>query len=399
MPPPRAAALSMWAPPAVLVLVWTVATAVGPTSDTDINDLYVYSFIRDQVLAGDVPYRDFLFEYPPLALLPIVLGNGAVALSILMLASALALQALCGALAGPRAAWLFVALPVVCGALVRTHFDLLPAALTVGALVAVTRGRPALAGALLGAGAMTKLFPALLVGVFAAWLLSRGQGRAAVRCVAAAAAVIAVVLSPFVVLGGLDNMVRFHLERPVQIESVPASVLFVLGGSEVTGNPLRPDRFKSNGLDGGSAVTVQILFAVASIVVIALVTLLAARRGRGTQEHLILATLGVLLAFVALGKVLSPQFVIWLAPFAALLLAVRGRGHRAIAGLLIAATAVTQLEFPSRYFDLVAGDDSVVALVGLRNVLLLTALSATVAALARSPRRDAVQPHTGSAPH
>jgi len=375
------------APAAALVVVWCVATTVGPTSSVEINDLFVYSVFRDALFDGGIPYRDFPFEYPPLALIPIALGDGALALAALMLAAALALQALCGALAGRRAAWLCVALPVVCGALVRTHFDLVPAALTIGALVAVTRARPALAGALLGAGAMTKLFPALLVGVLAAWLLGRGQRAAALRCVATAVAVIIVVAAPFLALGGLDDMVRFHLERPVQIESTPATVLFALDGSRVTGAPVRPDRFKSNGLDGGAAGVVEPLFAAASVLGILLVIGLALR-GR-SKEHLILATLGVLLAFVALGKVLSPQFVIWLAPFAALLLALRGPGHRLIAGLLVAAIVITQVEFPSRYFDLVAGDNFVVAIVGLRNVLLLAALSATVATLARSPRHEA----------
>jgi hypothetical protein len=107
----------------------------------------------------------------------------------------------------------------------------------------------------------------------------------------------------------------------------------------------------------------------------------------------VLATLGVLLAFVALGKVLSPQFVVWLAPFAAVLFAWGGR--RVIAGLLVAATVLTQIEFPSRYFDLVDGENGIVALVGLRNLLLLAALSATVAALARSPRPAGEQLRSG----
>jgi CPA1 family monovalent cation:H+ antiporter len=58
-------------------------------------------------------------------------------------------------------------------------------------------------------------------------------------------------------------MVRFHLERPVQIESTAATVLEVVGGSSVTGDPIIHDAYKSNGLDGGAADAVQALFAVA----------------------------------------------------------------------------------------------------------------------------------------
>ena len=47
----------------------------------------------------------------------------------------------------------------------------------------------------------------------------------------------------------------------MQIESTPAVVLSALGDSFVTGTPDRPDRFKSNGLDGGPADAVAALFS------------------------------------------------------------------------------------------------------------------------------------------
>ena len=56
-------------------------------------------------------------------------------------------------------------------------------------------------------------------------------------------------------------------------------------------------------------------------------------------------------AFVALGKVLSPQYLIWLLPLVPL---VGGRrGIRAVA-LLAVACVLTQLWFPFRYWQLVA---------------------------------------------
>ena len=115
---------------------------------------------------------------------------------------------------------------------------------------------------------MTKLYPALLVPIAVVWLLGRGERRAAVRGVAAFAAVVLAVSLPFVGDGYVEQ-VRFHLERPVQIESSPASVLFALGDSYVTGDPVRHDRFRSNGLDGGPADLVAALFAAALVVTLA----------------------------------------------------------------------------------------------------------------------------------
>ena len=75
-----------------------------------------------------------------------------------------------------------------------------------------------------------------------------------------------------------------------------------------------------------------------------------------------------LLAFVTLGKVFSPQYVIWLAPFAALAWV---WGQRAVALLVAAAIVLTHVEFPSRYFDLINVRTDVVLIVAARNVLLL----------------------------
>jgi hypothetical protein len=155
-------------------------------------------------------------------------------------------------------------------------------------------------------------------------------------------------------------------------------VLFALGGSQVTGTNLRPDRFKSNGLDGGEARLVAALFAAALVLALVAVVALAGRGG--DVRHLVLTGFAALLAFVALGKVLSPQYVIWLAPFAALAWV---WGQRAVAALTAAAIVLTHVEFPSRYFDLINVRTDVVLVVAARNALLIVALGLLVAALTR----------------
>jgi hypothetical protein len=203
-------------------------------------------------------------------------------------------------------------------------------------------------------------------------------------------AVVAAGVVPFLATGGITGMVRFHLDRPVQIESSPASLLFGLGGSHVTGAPVAPDPYKSNGLAGGHADLVLALCTAALVAALLATVVLAARRP--TARHLLGCSLLALLAFVALGKVLSPQYMMWLAPFAVLALL---HGERAIGTALLAAIVLTQLWFPGRYFDLVGEDTAIVVLVALRNALLLTALVATARALARSPWPSAAAARSG----
>jgi hypothetical protein len=378
-------------PALALAVVYAVATTIGPFSDITVNDLFVYGVYADLLHAGQLPYVDFGFEYPPLAALPIWLagvpgldaGTYETSFAVLMGGCLIAVQQLAARLAGGArdavtVAWLLVAAPLLIGASLRTHFDALPVAIALGGLLAFARDRPQLGFLLLGLGTMTKLFPGLLAVAAVVWLVARGERRAALRGAAVFTAVVVLVSLPLAGGGYVDSF-TFHIDRPVQIESTPASVLFALGGSQVTGTNLRPDRFKSNGLDGGHADAVAALFALALVVVMTAVMALAGR-GRDAR-HLVLTGFAALLAFVALGKVFSPQYVIWLAPFAALAWAWR---VRAVAALTAAAIVLTHVEFPSRYFDLINERTGVILVVAARNALLLVALGLLLARLARA---------------
>jgi uncharacterized membrane protein len=387
-------------PAAALVLAYLIAVLVPPWSSAEVNDLFVYRSMTAFVQDGMVPYHDWVFEYPPLAIVPIALGGVlgldeptyAVVFAALMLACLLALQRFAGVLAGRRATWAVAVSPLVLGAMVRTHYDALPAAMLAAALALVARGRTTWAFAVLGLGTVTKLVPGLLVPLLAAWLLGRGERGRIIPGLAACALVVVLVTLPFLGEGYVDQF-RFHLERPVQIESTPATVLSLLGDSYVTGTPERPDEFKSNGLAGGPAGAIAALFSVLLVATYAGLVLLA-RRG-GDVRRLTLLGLAAVVAFMVLGKVLSPQFMVWLVPFAA---AAWAWGDRAIAGLCALASLLTLAEFPRRYFDLVDQDPAVVSLVGLRNAVLLGLLALTVATVAGrrgSPRPAAAAPRSG----
>src|SRR3954451_22902288 len=86
--------------------------------------------------------------------------------------------------------------------------------------------------------------------------------------------------------GGYPDPYRFHLDRPVQIESTPAVVLYALGGSHVTGTTQHGDEFNSNGLRGGAAGTLETLFGLLALAVVALLAWLATLRAE--PEHLVL---------------------------------------------------------------------------------------------------------------
>jgi hypothetical protein len=106
-------------------------------------------------------------------------------------------------------------------------------------------------------------------------------------------------------------------------------------------------------LQAAALVTVWIVFA----------------RGPATRGRLLCGSGAALVAFIAFGKVLSPQFLIWLIPVIPLI-----AGNRGVTAslVLLATLVVTQLWFPYRYWDLALHFDALASwLVLVRDLGLL----------------------------
>jgi hypothetical protein len=90
-------------------------------------------------------------------------------------------------------------------------------------------------------------------------------------------------------------------------------------------------------------------------------------------------------AFIAFGKVLSPQFLIWLLPLVPL---VRGRRGLAASAVLAVALVLTQLWFPYRYWRLALHQDSIASWLVFARDLVLVALVLVLAIARREPARS-----------
>jgi hypothetical protein len=331
-----------------------------------VEDTPVYQKYGDDIVRGEVPYRDFKLEYPPAALgvfaLPavgspspetykarfewIMLGCGAAMVALM----AVALAALRSDQRRLATALGFAGLaPLAIGPVILTRFDLWPAALTVGALAAVLAGRERLGVGVLGLGFAAKLYPGLLLPLVLAYVWKRFGRREALVCGGAFLAVAAACFGPFAVLspGGLVRSVFGQGDRPLQIESLGSGILLAL--HHVFG--LGVTMVSSHGSQNLGGVAPDALAALQTVLQVAAVVAIWVwyARGEAGRERLVRASAAAVVAFIALGKVLSPQFLIWLIPLVPL---VRGRRGLAASGLLALAFLLTQAWFPYRYWPL-----------------------------------------------
>lgn len=366
---------------AVAVRVAAAAVLVAGPWTNEPSELAGWDVARFQQMADEPgrPYADHEVEYPPgsVVLIQALAGGGVVRthrlLVTLSLAVDLGVAALVRRLGGDRAAgaYLLLGLPLVPMGLLR--FDLWAALAAVGAVAvagsanaarrsapgavpdlespAVTGGAPghriagpALAvdlavGVLVAAGALIKVWPALVVA--ALWAVGRGRAAAASLVAMAAAGLVWLAwagagIDPVRQVLSLRGATGWHLE------SIPGSLVALFGSSQPE---LQLDAFRIGRLDGrlvlaGRVVTLAVVAALA----------VGVRRGRAgggadndgsTVGGMALVMVGATAALIVTAPLLSPQFLLWLTPWAALQLAADGPPARRLVALTAVATTVT----------------------------------------------------------
>ena len=357
-----------------------------PFRGADETDLPIYAHYADHMLGGELPYRDFLFEYPPLAAPLLALaGLAGTALDTYELAFAALTFVIAGVvvwLTGAlgertggdrRVALVGSALALLlCGALIQTRFDLAPLALTVAALVLLCRSRPRAAFAVLGLGALTKGFPLVVAPVALVWLVARGDGRAALHGAGVLAATLVIVAGGAIALSpdGFSDFLEYHLDRPAQVESSPAVAVTALETLGI-GEAVPEKSFSSAGLRHPQSGLVIGLFTGLLAGTVALIAASMATRGPPSARDLVLASFAAVAAFAVLGKVFSPQFMIWVAPLTALAASWR---MYPLAATLAAAQVLTLAEFPALYPYLERNGHAAMLVIGLRNLTLVAAI-------------------------
>jgi hypothetical protein len=343
------------APAAALFLASCALVRGGLFDDHRYGDVGLYGHYAHEMTAGRWPYGDFYDVYPPLAqplFLVVRLLPGAFAPDFkwtMALCGAAALLMLVAALLAVGASLPRVALsaavaavsPLLVGPVFLNTYDLFPALLTAGAVLAFLYRRDRLTVVLLALAVAAKIFPLVLLPLVLVELWERGGREAVQRALAWFAGVLVLVHVPFLIMGagGLRFSYTQQLRRGLEVESLAGGVLLVLDRLGLHQVTLRDQALGSRDAVGSLA---DALATLSSLVVIAAVLLVAWLYVRGRRDTLVAAAASVT-AFVAFSKVLSPQYVVWLVPL------VPAAGLAA-SGVLVATLALTHAEW-SRFVE------------------------------------------------
>jgi hypothetical protein len=171
--------------------------------------------------------------------------------------------------------------------------------------------------------------------------------------------------------------------RPLQIETLGSALL--VAASHLTGLKVAVSNgFGSQNLASRFSGIAATLTTVAELGTLLFVWWRYARSKDESVDELLRYAAAAIVAFVAFGKVLSPQFMVWLVPAVAL---VAGRRGLIAGGLLGGALWLTLYWFPGRYWNFVDHLGPRLGTVVLLRDLLLVAV--VVALLAPFRARDA----------
>jgi hypothetical protein len=355
-------------------------------------DVTLYAQYGQQFGSGAAPYVAFHPEYPPgslpIFLVPLLWGGStdytrafAIEMACFDLACAV-LVLRCAALRGGHwlrpvlVSLLYILITAALYPVLYTRFDLVPGALVLGAVYCVHKQRLRGSALLLGMAGAVKLWPFALVPIWLGIAVRRKRMKGGISAAfwIAAGAVLAAL--PALPRAGWETLsfLKYHAARGIQIETTWSTVALLAGKLGVA--VVHPEHSFGAFHVGGRLPATFAAISMPLMVLLALAPQVAAMVRAGTRrddqhvervfDHVVF---GATVGFLVAGKVLSPQYMLWIAPLIPLVVdGVLG------SGLSLAMAVLTTVVYPYLSPALeqrAPGHGWALLAVGSRNLLLL----------------------------
>ncbi|MBH8572307.1 DUF2029 domain-containing protein [Nostocaceae cyanobacterium CENA369] len=354
------------------------------------HDLNLYYKSSRSLLAGKLPYRDFDFEYPPFALAAFVLprivtlgflDNYHIYAFLLLLQNVLFSSIILILILRLTKYYnyhrqriilgFYVLFAIILTPLIIWRYDVFPTLLTVLSLLAVISTRSTLAGISLGFGIAAKLYPIVLLPIFTAYYFAQKSYRAILNLWIGTIGAAILSFLPIAIATGnrVFSFLQYHEERGLQIESLPAGIIVLAHKLGLIDMKIKAAYGSINIVSPLDNLILNILpwLFMFGYTLILLSSIYSFRQERNQSESikinaLVNYTILALLIFIVTNKVFSPQYMVWIIPFAALL-----KPRKACLMLIIClSTYIMTLSGSFRNLD-----DMKILWLNLRNFLIL----------------------------
>ncbi len=376
----------------IQLLIWLFIFPTLEHLHSTRTDELVYFRYAALIRHGEMPYRDFSLEYPPLAvvlfLTPFLFShanagsyitffhieNLFISCGIIILLSLLAWRQWHSLPTVARVLAIYSFFLCALGSIVETRFDLAVAFLILASLVSFLTERYLLAWVLVGAGIMIKLVPIILIPLYLITHYRQGQLVKLRQGLLAFAAAILITTLPFLVAspGGFVSFLSYHGKRPIEIESTWAAAVMLWAKVDHNYLITTVNSFASRNIVAqGTNLLALLSFPVTASFLLLLYFHFFRLQSRSFEKQnykdvIVRFSLAAIAIFILFGKVFSPQFLIWMMPLAALVQPSR----RIILIFFAMILLLTQFEFPFHFGALVNQSTSLILILGIRSLLI-----------------------------
>jgi uncharacterized membrane protein len=357
-----------------LFFVWLLFISVlrANLSDTpdsvrwfnDHNDRWIYMLRGEWLPLGGIPYKDVLSEYPQLptylfGLLHLLVRSNSEQMvyfwhssffSFMMLIFLLMTIRLLYEML-PERKWM-ACLMLLPASLYFTYnrFDILPAFLCLWSLWLLKRQKHVLSAIVLGVGALTKWYPALLLPIYLSYDYALNK-RLNWNMVVSFSVTCILIMLPTLVMGGADAVLSpfiLHAERGMEQISLPVLLNVVLSWLKITPN----------------LTQIKYTFLILQLVMVPVSLFVRI----DTFEKVLQWEILVLVFFILFSRIYSPQWILWLMPV--MILSIRTRFDLA---WIVVYNVVVYLAFPVAV-DLRGIDSLEYKLAGEANMIVLAVI-------------------------
>jgi uncharacterized membrane protein len=356
-----------------------------------------------KIMEGALPYRDFTFEYPPLAalffLLPRFITDQYLTYSLLYHG-----EVLIFILAGlwvtfniacrlGKSPWkllsVYTLAVLAIGPIIGEQFDIYPAVFTLLALYYFWIGKTKTSWVFLALGTMVKLYPVFIAPVFLFCYFRNRQNTRIWQGILSFGITCLIVASPFLILSPLSlaNLANYHATRGLQLESLYSAWLLALNKLGLISVSLDFKAGSVNVLSSASPFLAGIssYLMITALLIVYWFIFRQIKPGKSQFSRLGSYVFLIILTLLIFSKILSPQYLIWLLPLMPLLF-VSWRYQIWIVFLLTGF--LTYCIFPLGYLNLMNLDIGMILLLLVRDMLLVLMAVLTLVSLLRMKASD-----------